>query len=96
MFDFTVSRSRDGPAKFLGDYNGTLLADAYGGYDGISIEKDILLAGCWAHGRRKFVDSHDLCPEIAGEALLRIRRLFAIAFRTFVLVLVIVIAIDHS
>lgn len=78
VFDFTLSRSRDGPAKFLGDYHGTLLADAYGGYDGISIEKDIVLAGCWAHGRRKFVDSQDLCPEIAGEVLLRIRRLFAI------------------
>jgi transposase len=66
VFDFTVSRSRDGPAKFLGDYQGTLLADAYGGYDGIAIEKNIVLAGCWAHGRRKFVDSQDLCPEIAG------------------------------
>lgn len=78
VFEFTLSRSRDGPAKFLTGYNGTLLADAYGGYDGISIEKDIVLAGCWAHGRRKFVDSQDLCPEIAGEILVRIRRLFAI------------------
>ena len=78
VFDFTLSRSRDGPAKFLGDYNGTLLADAYGGYDGISIEKDIVLAGCWAHARRKFVDSQDLSPQIAGEVLVRIRRLFAI------------------
>jgi transposase len=78
VFDFTLSRSRDGPAVFLGDYQGTLLADAYGGYDGIAIEKSIVLAGCWAHGRRKVVDSHDLCPEIAGPILLRIRRLFAI------------------
>jgi transposase len=78
VFDFTLSRSRDGPAKFLGGYQGTLLADAYGGYDGIAIEKSIVLAGCWAHGRRKLVDSHDLCPEIAGEVLVRIRRLFAI------------------
>ncbi len=78
VFDFTLSRSRDGPAKFLGDYNGTLLADAYGGYDGIAIEKSIVLAGCWAHARRKVVDSHDLCPEIAGPILLRIRRLFAL------------------
>ncbi len=78
VFDFTISRSRDGPARFLGDYSGTLLADAYGGYDGISIEKSIVLAGCWAHARRKFVDSHDLCPEVAGGILARIRRLFAI------------------
>jgi len=78
IFDFTLSRSRDGPAAFLADYQGTLLADAYGGYDGIAIEKSLVLAGCWAHGRRKVVDSHDLCPEIAGPILLRIRRLFAI------------------
>lgn len=78
VFDFTLSRGRDGPATFLGDYRGTLLADAYGGYDGIAVEKEIVLAGCWAHARRKFVDSHDLDPPIAGEALVRIRRLFAI------------------
>jgi transposase len=37
VFDFTLSRSRDGPAKFLGDYKQTLLADAYGGYDGVVV-----------------------------------------------------------
>jgi transposase len=78
VFDFTTSRKRDGPASFLKGYNQVLLADAYGGYDGIAIEKDIVLAGCWAHGRRHFIDSQDLCPQIAGEALVRIRRLFAI------------------
>lgn len=78
VFDFTLSRSRDGPAQFLKGFKGTLLADAYGGYDGICIEKSILQAGCWAHARRKVVDSHDLAPEIAGPILLRIRRLFAI------------------
>src|SRR5262249_53291773 len=34
-YDFTMSRSRDGPAAFLSDYRGFLQADAYGGYDGI-------------------------------------------------------------
>jgi hypothetical protein len=37
IFDFTLSRSRDGPALFLKDYNQTIVADAYGGYDGIVI-----------------------------------------------------------
>ena len=78
VFDFTLGRGRDGPAQFLTGYQGTLLADAYGGYDGIAIEKDLVLAGCWAHARLKFVDSQDLSPQIAGEALLRIGRLFAI------------------
>ena len=34
VFDFTVSRARDGPARFLGNFHQVLQADAYGGYDG--------------------------------------------------------------
>ena len=46
LFDFTLSRSRDGPARFLKGYNQVLLADAYGGYEGICVEKEIIQAGC--------------------------------------------------
>ncbi len=78
IFDFTLSRSRDGPALFLKGYNQTIVADAYGGYDGICLEAGITQAGCWAHARRKFVDTRDLSPKIADEALLLIGKLFAI------------------
>jgi transposase len=78
IFDFTLSRSRDGPARFLKNYNQVLLADAYGGYDGICVEKQILQAGCWSHARRKFVDAQSLSPAIAAEALRLIGKLFAI------------------
>jgi transposase len=78
IFDFTLSRSRDGPATFLQDYNQVLLADAYGGYEGICIEKQIIQAGCWSHARRKFVDAQSVAPAIAVEALGLIGRLFAI------------------
>jgi hypothetical protein len=78
VFDFTISRSRDGPARFLGSFNQVLQADAYGGYDGICIEKAIVQAGCWAHARRKFVDCQGLDPAITGEALMLIGRLFAV------------------
>ncbi|MCG3123156.1 MAG: hypothetical protein GIKADHBN_01565 [Phycisphaerales bacterium] len=37
IFGFTLSRSRDGPARFLKEYKGTLVADTYGGYDGIVV-----------------------------------------------------------
>ena len=41
MFDYTPSRSRDGPVKFLGNWGKDskvyLQADAFGGYDGIYI-----------------------------------------------------------
>ena len=60
IFDFTLSRSRDGPATFLKNYNQVLLADAYGGYEGICVEKQIIQAGCWAHyPEYSFIRSRD-------------------------------------
>jgi transposase len=78
VFDFTISRSRDGPAKFLKDYHQVLLADAYGGYEGVCIEGEMVQAGCWAHARRKFADAQSLSPAIAAEALGLIGKLFAV------------------
>ena len=76
VFDFTESRSRDGPATWLKEFKQTLLADAYGGYDGICVEGGMTKAGCWAHARRKFTDLQPVAPEIAREALRLIGRLF--------------------
>ena len=81
VFDFTLSRSRDGPAKFLAGYRQTLLADAYGGYDGVVVGNEITRAGCWAHARRKFVDAEKTHPAIAAEAVAIIKRLYAIEER---------------
>lgn len=89
VFDFTLSRSRDGPDAFLKNYrfdklttgNQVLLADAYGGYEGICIEKQFVQAGCWSHARRKFVDAQSLSPAIAAEAVALIGELFAIEQR---------------
>jgi transposase len=78
VFDFTLSRSRDGPAKFLAGYKEVLLADAYGGYEGICLEGGIIQAGCWSHARRKLVDSRGLQPAIGDAALALIGRLFAV------------------
>ena len=78
VFDFTLSRSRDGPAQFLDGYRQVLLADAYGGYEGICVEGGIIQAGCWSHARRKVVDSRGLLPAIGDAALALIGRLFAV------------------
>jgi len=78
VFDFTLSRSRDGPLKFLANYKQVLLADAYGGYDGIVVSNDIIRAGCWAHARRKVVDAEKTHPTIAQQAVTLIGRLYAI------------------
>ena len=78
VFDFTLSRSRNGPMEFLKDYKQTLVADAYGGYDGIVVGNDITRGGCWAHARRKFVDAEKSHPQIAQEAVGLIRKLYAV------------------
>ena len=69
VFDFTESRSRDGPSRFLAGFRGTLLADAYGGYDGVVEINGMVRAGCWAHARRKFVDAEKSEPRVAEEAV---------------------------
>jgi transposase len=81
VFDFTLSRGRDGPTAFLGAYGGTLLADAFGGYDGVVVSNQMRRAGCHAHARRRFVDAEPAAPEIAREALSLYRRLYAVEAR---------------
>ena len=78
VFDFTPSRARDGPTRFLKDFRGTLVADAYGGYDGVVAGNGITRAGCWAHARRKFVDLEKSEPGIAREAVTLMDAIFAV------------------
>ena len=53
VFDFTLNRGRDGPKYFLKDYNQVLLADAYGGYNGVVAGNQIARAGCGHTGGAK-------------------------------------------
>ncbi len=78
VFDFTLRRSRDGPQEFLKDYTGVLLADAYGGYNGVVAGNGLTRAGCWAHARRKVIEAESTAPEIAREIVAVLRRLFAL------------------
>jgi transposase len=83
VYDFTMSRSRDGPVAFLSDYKGFLQADAYGGYDGIFLGSDggVAEVACWAHARRKFYDARSNAPREANEILEWIRQLYDIEDR---------------
>ena len=78
VFDFTLNRGRDGPKYFLKDYRQVLLADAYGGYNGVVAGNEITRAGCWAHLRRKVIDAEKAAPEIAREAIELVRKLYAV------------------
>jgi hypothetical protein len=63
---------------FFKDYNQVLLADAYGGYNGVVAGNAITRAGCWAHLRRRFIEAEKVAPEIAHEAIEMIRMLYAV------------------
>ncbi len=78
IFDFTLSRGRDGPQYFLKDFGGVLLADAYAGYNGVVAGNGIVRAGCWAHARRHVVEAEKSAPEIAREAVEQVRLLYAV------------------
>ena len=78
VYDYTPSRSRDGPAKWLAGYSGYLQADAYGGYDGIFHSQNVMEVACWAHARRKFYDAQDSDEERAARMLALIGELYVI------------------
>jgi transposase len=77
-YDYTPSRKRDGPLKFLADYQGYLQADAFAGYDGIYAAGSVKQVLCWAHARRKFFEAKETRPREAHEALAWIARLYEI------------------
>src|SRR5580692_3796344 len=78
VFDFTLDRGRDGPKQFLKDYTQVLLADAYGGYNGVVAGNGLTRAGCWSHARRKVIEAESTAPEIAREVVAVLRGLFAV------------------
>ena len=85
VFDFTVSRHRDGPDEFLiaSQFRGTMLADCYSGYQGISIRSDerIARAACHAHARRKVFEASDNHPLLATQLLAAYQQLYDIEDR---------------
>lgn len=57
VFDFRMGRDRQGPAHFLGNFEGLLQTDGYAAYDrGVGGAK-MVHAACWSHARRYFIDA---------------------------------------
>lgn len=79
VFDFCLHRGREGPKRFLGQWEGILQTDGYQAYDGVGGRK-LAHVGCWAHARRKFVDAVKVNPEdgAAVSMVLRMDALFLV------------------
>ena len=80
VYHATEDRCRDGPLEFLKGYRGYLQCDAYSGYDELFrlAQGTIVEVACWAHARRKFVEAEKTSPQLAHEAVARIRALYAV------------------
>jgi hypothetical protein len=83
VFDFTISRHRDGPDAFLEDYCGKLMADCYSGYQGIELRSQgqIQRGACVTHARRKIFEARESYPLESSLLLARFQQLYAIETR---------------
>ena len=76
-FRFSVDRSGETPAKVLGGTQGTLVVDAYTGYNRVTGVGKRTRAGCLAHARRKLFEAKDAAHEV-HEALEIIRDVYIV------------------
>jgi transposase len=82
VFDFTVNHKRDGPQRFLANYQGYLQADAFSGYDGLYLpgprtaQARIIEVACNAHARRKFYEARGSDALRSHQALAYYRQLY--------------------
>lgn len=73
------SRGKVAAASVLGDFSGILMADGYTVYQSLANEHGrFVVANCWAHVRRKYLECEENFPEEAGTALAMIRELYAV------------------
>ena len=79
MFDFRLGRGREGPKRFLGQFEGILQTDGYAAYDQIGGPR-MVHAACWSHARRQFFEAVQLNPRgpVATPIVARIDELFAV------------------
>ena len=69
IFDFRISRHRDGPQEFLASSQGHVQGDCFSGNKSVVIESAgrLTFSACWAHARRyavECVDNKDDCETL--------------------------------
>ncbi len=78
-YQFEPTRSGKIAKELIGSYQGPIVADGFSGYKSeFKGMKQIILAFCWAHARRKFVDIEKNYPREVNEILDLMEELFHI------------------
>lgn len=84
VFHYRPGRKGEYADEILTGFDGTIQVDAYGGYTHLARPdrkggKPLLLAFCWAHGRRKLIKAKPKKGSpIVDEALVRIAALYKV------------------
>ena len=78
-FQILDSRGKDAAATVLGDFTGILMADGYTVYQSLANQHGrFVVANCWSHARRKFIEAEPNFPAEASVALGWIAELYAV------------------
>jgi transposase len=79
LYQLHPSRGADAAAQLLKDFAGTVMCDGYSAYQSLQKRlRDVKLAHCWSHARRKFVEIEQSFPKPCEEVLALIGELYRI------------------
>jgi len=81
VYRYAPGRSTAEAQAIVGSYSGIMQADGYDAYDRLCRDRDdLILAGCWAHTRRKFVDAKNTGKKAgaAQQAISLIARIYRV------------------
>jgi transposase len=80
LFDFRVSRHRDGPDEFLAGYAGHVMADCYSGNLSVILapESKMTRMACWSHARRHVHEHQDNDKSVSALPLAWMNQLYDI------------------
>jgi transposase len=81
FFHFTETWQNKNAIKLLGPFSGNLQTDGYSGYEKVGRRPDVILLGCWAHVRRKFVEAEKIGVKNAEYFVMLINLLYRIEHR---------------
>ena len=78
FFQFEPTRSGKVIVEMLKGYEGPIISDAYSGYNRMKEVPGVIIALCWSHSRRKFIEIQENYPQETKEILLLMKELFKI------------------
>ena len=71
LYDYQRTRNAGHPREFLKDFKGVWVTDGYQVYHTLEKEReDLIIAGCWAHARRRFDEAVKALPKSSQKSSL--------------------------